>query len=201
MKTRVEFSKMPVMETVKADDIVKDLIEGNQRFVEGNPRNHSVSEETRHDLFQGQHPVVTVLTCSDSRVSPEIIFDEGLGRLFVIRNAGNSVNQDVLAAMEFSCGALGTPVLVIMGHQNCGALVAAIAGGEHPKNLAAMLETLGPVESGTTIEKLVPEHVSRMAHRVTEESPLLKDLVEGGRLRIVEAVYYMDSGRVEWLNS
>lgn len=189
------------METVKADDIVKDLIEGNQRFVEGNPRNHSVSEETRHDLFQGQHPVVTVLTCSDSRVSPEIIFDEGLGRLFVIRNAGNSVNQDVLAAMEFSCGALGTPVLVIMGHQNCGALVAAIAGGEHPKNLAAMLETLGPVESGTTIEKLVPEHVSRMAHRVTEESPLLKDLVEGGRLRIVEAVYYMDSGRVEWLNS
>ena len=115
---------------ISADDALAQLVEGNRRFVSGEVARPHQSAARRAELAKGQAPVAIVLTCSDSRVAPELYFDQGLGDLFVIRNAGNVLDDHVLGSIEYAVEHLHVPLLIVIGHEKCGAVSAAVGGGE-----------------------------------------------------------------------
>jgi carbonic anhydrase len=195
--------------TPPADDPLTLLEQGNQRFIEGNRRSADFVQE-RTVLAGGQHPYAVVLTCADSRVPPELIFDESLGRLFVIRVAGNVVDPVVLGSIEYAVEHLHTHLLLVMGHDSCGAVQAAMQGGAVPPNIQAMLAPLAPVvakvkaeqhEGADALAAAVRENVVEQVKQATAESAVLAEAVEHHHLQIVGAVYHLASGKVEVINT
>lgn len=186
------------------DRIWDSLMSGNKRFSEGNVAAHDVVSQ-RRKLAKDQHPLVAVLSCSDSRVPPETIFDQGLGDLFVVRAAGNSADPIVIGSLEYAVEHLGTVVIVVLGHQSCGAVTAACSGEKMPtSNLEAVVE---PIEKSCHVAKegrgsedlvdfAVRDHVHETAEALLAHSEVLKHAHEDGKLSIIEAYYSLDSGRV-----
>jgi carbonic anhydrase len=183
------------------------LESGNQRFVAGTPRAKDLVRE-RGALVAGQHPYAVVLACADSRVAPELVFDETVGNLFVVRVAGNVVDPTVLGSIEYAVEHLHVTLLVVMGHDSCGAVQAALAGGEVTPNIGAMLAPEAPavatvraahLEGSAAIDAAVRQNVQNQIKSVSHDSPLLAEAVEKQSLRVVGAVYHLDSGRVEML--
>ena len=123
-------------------EVLSKLKEGNQRFVENQLKNVPVDQTTKTELVKGQSPYAIILSCADSRVVPELIFNAGMGELFVVRVAGNVANTSSLASMEYAVAQLGTPIIVVLGHQNCGAVTAAVQGGDNGPNLNHYLAIL-----------------------------------------------------------
>src|SRR5262249_27440652 len=146
-----------------------------------------------------------ILSCADSRVAPEIIFDQGLGDLFDVRVAGNIAGDPELASIEYAAEHLQVPLVVVMGHQKCGAVTAAAEGGEAHGHLPALIEAIRPaVEKakglpGDHIENAVRINVENVVRQLRESEPVLKELVGKQQLRIVGAVYSLDTGKVDWL--
>lgn len=187
-----------------ADQIWKSLMDGNLRFIEGKPIPHDVVSQ-RHRLAKNQHPLVAILSCSDSRVPPEVIFDQGLGDLFVVRAAGNSADPLGIGSLEYAVEHLGSVVIVVLGHQSCGAVTAACSGKKMPtSNLAAVVV---PIEasckvakerhtSGDLLDFAIKDHVHDAARALLSHSELLKRAYDEGKLSIVEAYYSLDSGKV-----
>ena len=146
-----------------------------------------------------------ILTCADSRVAPEIVFDQGLGDLFVIRVAGNIAPPAEVASIEYAVEHLHTPLVVVMGHQSCGAVGAAIEGGEAPGHLPALIDSIRPVVEkarllgGNLSNNAVRLNVERVVDQLRSSTPLLAGEVAAGKLRIVGAVYSLDTGQVGWL--
>eukprot|EP01126_Amoeba_proteus_P026247 TRINITY_DN2600_c0_g1_i16.p1 TRINITY_DN2600_c0_g1~~TRINITY_DN2600_c0_g1_i16.p1 ORF type:complete len:172 (-),score=27.07 TRINITY_DN2600_c0_g1_i16:241-756(-) len=162
-----------------------------------------VSPHHRGTLLGGQTPYVTVLTCSDSRVSPELIFDEGLGEIFVIRVAGNVADPVTIGSVEYGCEHLGTPLLVILGHEKCGAVTAACSGNtEFAGSVGDLIKYISPVVAKAKAqhpEDFVPHAINDnilLQMRTVLASPVIAKLVAEGHLKVVPAVYSLTTGQV-----
>jgi carbonic anhydrase len=188
---------------MSGSDIWQELLSGNKRFVEGNPTHPNQSIARRQEMAKGQNPRVAVLACADSRVSPEIIFDQGLGDLFVVRVAGNVANDHILGSLEYAVANLGTQLIVVLGHNRCGAVGAACVGGEAPGHIASLFQALAPAvdkiseaEAGR-IDLVAKENVRMTVKRLQSCGPILEEYVRLGKLEVAGAFYDLDTGAVE----
>ncbi len=191
-------------------DPIELLKEGNQRFVENKPKCGHVTEAERLELAKDQNPFATLIVCSDSRVPPEQIFDQNAGKLFVIRLAGNVVDQFALASIEYGVSVLKTPLIVVMGHQNCGAVKEAFKLGEvnYSANIASLLAEIYPsvhqvkeenhLSEGEQLKLATEYNVENTHLQMLIRSPVIRDLVKEEKVKIVDTVFYIDSGKVEW---
>ena len=171
------------------------LKEGNERFVTGTLSDKDSYIENRKKLCESQQPFAVVLCCSDSRVAPEIIFDQKLGDLFVIRNAGNIVDEEVLGSIEYAVEHLETPLVVVMGHASCGAVTATCQGGDLPGHIANLAKRIKPsIETNCCIDDNAKRHARKMAQLIEED-----EIVHHVGAKIVAAFYDLQSGKVEWL--
>jgi carbonic anhydrase len=195
--------------TNNGEKIWADLMEGNQRFVSGQTKSREVVQ-LRHTLAKGQHPKVIVLTCADSRVPPELVFDQSLGDLFVVRAAGNIADAIELGSMEYAVAHLGSTVLVVMGHEKCGAVTAACSGEKMPTaNLQAIVDKIDPAVTRAKtyaatdglVDAAILENVHQSARDVLANSEALRHAHEEGKLTVIEAVYKLDAGQVVRLPS
>ena len=201
---------------ITSNEALHKLVQGNQRFLDGKGgRDLNFEHSRRLELVGEQAPFAIVLGCSDSRVPLELIFDQGLGDLFVIRVAGNVVSPSQIGSVEFAAGKFGTPLVVVMGHTQCGAVAATVehlvAGGEVPTpHLGFIVEKIKPaVEAvrssnpGLGPEDLIAEstreNVRQTVAALASGSELLKSRLEKGVLNIVGAEYSLETGRVEFL--
>lgn len=191
-----------------ADAIWADLMKGNRRFISGNSQERMLVAE-RHELVKGQHPKVVILGCADSRLSPELIFDKSLGDLFVVRTAGNVADPVALGSMEYAVEHLHASVLVVLGHESCGAVAAALTGEKMPSsNLTSIVEKIRPAFEGSAAcalgskggEECIELNVSKSASDVLAKSSILRKAVEEGQLTVIRAVYHLESGEVKKLN-
>ena len=174
---------------------LQSLKTGNERFVTGNLLPKDSYAEDRKKLCEGQHPFAVVLCCSDSRVAPEILFDQKLGNLFVIRNAGNVVDDDVLGSIEYAVEHLETPLVVVLGHSSCGAVTATCQGGELPGHIVDLAKRIKPsVSAGCCIDDNARRHAKNMAQQIRED-----EIVHHLNAKVVAAFYDLQSGQVDWL--
>ncbi len=187
------------------DEALAKLLEGNARYVEQQRLNPNQTDERRDSLIGGQSPYAIILGCSDSRVPPEIIFDQGLGDLFVIRVAGNVVDDIVLASIEYAAEHLHTPLLMVLGHTNCGAVGAALQDDELDGHLPSIAQAIEEAvekaqdEDGDTLDMTIRAHARITAGHLRGSEPILKGLVDEGKLKVVAAYYDLDTGVVEIL--
>jgi carbonic anhydrase len=197
----------PAKAMPSADQVWSELMAGNKRFVAGKQRSYGVVA-LRHKLNSGQNPNVIILSCSDSRVSPELVFDQSLGDLFVVRTAGNVADPVALGSIEYAISHIHSPLLVVMGHQQCGAVAAACSGDKMPTtNLDAIVDKIDPAvkKAKSTnppdlIEAAVKDNVHQSASDLVANSSIVREAVKGGQVKIVEAEYELDSGKVVRLN-
>jgi carbonic anhydrase len=187
--------------------VLEELKAGNQREVSGTYAHPHENAAWRSGLASGQHPHAVILGCADSRVPPELVFDQGLGDLFDVRVAGNIADDAVIASIEYAVEHLHTPLVVVMGHQKCGAVTAAAAGGRPEGHLAALVNPILPaVEKaaklpGDRIENAVRLNVENVVAQLRASQPVLAERVASGKLQIVGAVYSLDTGKVSWLST
>ncbi|MEW6117612.1 MAG: carbonic anhydrase [Nitrospirota bacterium] len=193
----------------KGDEAFTKLMDGNKRFVSGSLSSKDVGDAKRKELLKGQSPYAIVVACSDSRVAPEIIFDEGLGSIFVVRVAGNVLDPVALGSIEYAAEHLHSPLLVILGHEKCGAVAATLdAKGKPEGNIGAIVQKIMPAvkkakaKGGTKddiLNNAIKENVMLSNAYMLKKSPVLKHLIESGALKVVTAVYHLGSGEVEIL--
>lgn len=184
-------------------EVLNRLKEGNQRFVSDKLDGKLQNSSRRDNLVNGQSPYAIILSCADSRVVPELAFDTGLGELFVIRVAGNVANQSSVASIEYAVAHLGTKVIVVLGHESCGAVTAAIAGGDNGANLKHLLSHISQAinDSGANAElqTVVKKNAEINAHELMKKSTIISEAVQNDGLQIVSAYYNLDSGKVNFL--
>lgn len=187
---------------------LRELVEGNKRFVEGRTIHPHSNTGWRERLTAGQHPVVTVVGCSDSRVPPELLFDQGFGDLFVIRVAGNVIDLDVAASVEYGVLHTGTSVVLVLGHEGCGAVTAALHDFKsEPLSIQALLKKIVPslqelnkdAEFATKLSQGVESNVNQSVRELLSVAPL-RDKVEGGELLIKGAIYDIETGKIRVLD-
>lgn len=194
------------------DMVLADLKAGNERFVSGNAINRDYMAQARATAA-GQFPKAIVLGCLDSRVPPEIVFDQGIGDIFVGRVAGNFENIDTLGSMEFGTKVAGAKLIVVLGHTACGAVKGAIDDAQLG-NLTATLDNIQPtiarvampgeqIASSNTslVNRVTEENVRQTVRDITDRSPVLAEMVANGELKVVGGVYDLATGRVNWLGS
>lgn len=193
-----------------ADQALQRLIDGNARFVAGKARFPTVQKEVLADLAKGQSPYATILGCSDSRVPPELVFDAGFGELFIIRVAGNVISPEVMGTLQYASVHLKTPLFVVLGHQGCGAVKAALAaqfdGAQERRHIAALLDNITPGLAGldpkqppaALMEEAVEQNVRWSMHQLLE-TPEGKAAQAKGLMKLVGAVYELETGRVRIL--
>jgi carbonic anhydrase len=184
--------------------IARALLEGNTRFLSGHSA-HPDLEQQRETSAQGQHPGAMILGCADSRVPPELVFDRGIGELFVVRSAGNIAEPVAIGSLEYAFEHLHAKVLLVMGHEKCGAVQAALSEQKMPTpNLEALVERIAPAVKGLKawaegddlIHMAVEANVRRQADELLRQSPLLRQAVAKGEITILKAVYDIETGRV-----
>jgi carbonic anhydrase len=187
---------------ISAERIWNDLTAGNRRFVSGKTAAHDFLTQ-RKELTQSQHPRVAVLSCSDSRVPPELIFDAGLGDLFVVRSAGEDDDALSIGSLEYAIAHLGSTVIVVLGHQSCGAVTAACSGAKSESvNLEAVVTPIVPscaamdARKPETLDVAIRDHVHRVAQELLAKSELLKKRFDDRKLTIIEAYYSLETGEV-----
>ena len=192
----------PKTASPSSDQLWQDLAAGNARFVAGKPNARHLTAE-RAKLANTQAPHVAVLACSDSRVAPELLFDKTLGDLFVVRDAGNTPDPIAIGSLEYSVAVLGSNMIVVMGHQSCGAVKAACSGDKMPS--ASLDAVVQPIKSscslakGKDVEPATRNHVHVSAQALLAGSAILKKRVDEKKLVIVEAYYSLETGKVERL--
>ena len=185
------------------------LIEGNKRFVNNLKVNRNLLQQA-NETSDGQHPFAIILSCIDSRTSVELIFDQGLGDVFSVRIAGNIINEDILGSMEFACKIAGAKIIVVLGHNKCGAVKGACDHVEMG-NLTALLAKLQPAvydeqtvtqdrHSGNEefVEKVTRINVKRTVHAILERSPILKDMLASGAIGLIGGLHDITTGEVNF---
>ena len=198
---------------ISPTDALQRLRDGNRRFVAGERGDaNSVSEARRAELVGGQNPFAAIVACSDSRVPVELLFDQGLGDLFVIRVAGNIVAPSQIGSVEFATAKLGTRLVVVLGHSNCGAIDAALqaiasSGEAASPNLRAIVDSIRPaleplVATGSDVDlaEAVAANVRQSVVQLRESSSILQDFENAGDIMIVGAEYSIESGEVEFFD-
>lgn len=195
---------------LSADQALARLVAGNDRFVRGEARFPTVQKEILAGLAKGQQPYATILGCSDSRVPPELVFDAGFGELFIVRVAGNVISAEIMGTLQYASLHLHTSLFVVMGHQGCGAVAAALAtqhdGASHPERIELLLENIHPalVDIDVTrpphevLDAAVEANV-RWSMRQLRETPEGRARIDEGVIRLVGAVYELETGRVRFL--
>jgi len=195
---------------VSADEALRHLKDGNQRFVAGTTRFATAQKEILADLTKGQNPYATILSCSDSRVPPELIFDAGLGELFIIRVAGNVVSPEVAGSLQYAGRHLRTPLFVVLGHTQCGAVEAAIDtllhGTRQHSRIQLLVDSILPgianLDPKLTPAALLAQGVEtnvRWSMRQILESPEGRERQAEGRINLVGAIYQIETGQVRFL--
>ena len=194
---------------ISAEDALQRLREGNHRFVNGETGNEALATQARRaELVDGQTPFAVILACSDSRVPVEMIFDQGLGDLFVIRVAGNIVAPSQIGSVEFAAAHLGTKLVVVLGHSNCGAVDAtlkelALEPVARTPNLGSIVDRIRPALEPlgeTSLRKAVAANVRHSVGQLAHGSPELEQRIAAGELTIVGAKYSIESGEVRFLD-
>ena len=197
-----------VQDTLTGDSVLQDLLEGNNRFINGKSQaidNSALVNQTTG----GQFPKAVVLSCIDSRVPVETVLDQAIGDIFVARVAGNFENVDILGSLEYSCKVAGSKLILVLGHESCGAVKAACDGVELG-NITEMLDKIMPAVKKSAIEvdgeanssnkafvaKTVENNVKLTIDRIREKSPILKDMEDNNEIKIVGGVYSLQTGKV-----
>lgn len=204
--SKVTFPEPAVAQNdMSPDDAVKMLMDGNERFVLRKRQNPHQDMTRLAEVAKGQHPFASVLSCADSRVPVEIIFDQGLGDIFVVRNAGNIVTPEETGSLEFGSLVLGTKVLMILGHKSCGAVTAALKGGAFPGQIGSIVAAIQPAvsrikgQAGDELENAIKANVVLEIERITA-SPVISKLIEEGKLKVIGGVYDLDTGKVNFIS-
>jgi len=196
------------MNTIKRSmsGFTHDLQKGNLRFRKHQRIHPRQCQDRVRELSKGQSPSTILVSCSDSRIAPEIVFDQGLGDLFSIRTAGHVLDAVSVASIEYAVGHLGAKEIVVMGHTSCGAIKAAVASGETPdtgsKNLDALILAIKPglkkeYHSDHAHEEAAEDNVAASIRFLLSKSPLIRDEVHQGKVKIVSALYDLETGEVE----
>ena len=185
------------------DEVMNRLAAGNERFVADKLDGQLQDSSRRESLTGGQHPYAIVLSCADSRVVPELAFDTGLGEIFVVRVAGNVANSSSIASIEYAVAHLNSPVIVVLGHESCGAVTAATQGGDNGYNLNHLLAHITPAltasDEGASLEAIVKKNAELTALELAKRSSIIAGAVDAGKLKIVPAYYNLGSGKVEFI--
>ena len=197
-------------EALTPDMVIQSFKEGNGRFMRNDLTARDHSEQVRKST-NAQYPKAIVLSCVDSRVPVEDVFDRGIGDIFVARVAGNFANEDILGSMEFACKVSGSKLILVMGHEHCGAVKAAIDNVELG-NITPMLSKIKPAVEKVTydgernskneefVHLVCESNVRNTIDQINQNSPILKQMADNGEIKIVGAVYDMDTGEVSFLN-
>jgi len=196
---------------ISPDEALRILKEGNARYVDGKLQHpHQGPERRALTSGQGQHPLAAVLTCSDSRVPPEIIFDQGIGDLFVVRVAGNVAATDEVGSIEYAVDHLGAPVVVVLGHSQCGAVTAVVDDAKLPPNIANLVAPIKPAVDkareanlGAAQDMLLKAAITGNVWQAMEDmlrlSPVIREKVRASQVELVGALYDLDIGQIQWL--
>jgi carbonic anhydrase len=192
------------------DSVIQSLKDGNRRFVSNDltARDHTVQIRK---ATNGQYPKAVILSCLDSRIPVEDVFDKGIGDLFVARVAGNFVNEDILGSMEFGCKVAGSKLILVLGHEHCGAVKAAVDNVKLG-NITAMLTKIRPVVEQLShyegdksssnpefVHMVCEQNVIKTINDIRKNSPILKEMEDNGEIKIIGGVYDMDTGKVDFL--
>jgi carbonic anhydrase len=194
-----------IPQSLNADTALKTLMEGNQRFVQQQPIHPNQSQARLQEVAQAQHPFVTILSCADSRVAAEIIFDQGIGNIFDIRIAGNIATPEAIGSIEYAVELLGTPLLMVLGHERCGAVTAAVQNEPLAGKMNTFVKAIKPAiamtkgMSGNAVENAVIANVKYQIE-LLKRSPILIQRLQSGKLRIVGGRYDLDTGTVTVMN-
>lgn len=184
---------------------VQKLVEGNKRFYSSKQIYPNQDLQRREELTKGQKPFAVIIGCSDSRVSPEVIFDQGLGDLFVVRVAGNIVDAVSLGSIEYAAGHLGTRLIMVLGHSKCGAVTATVQGGHAPGHIINIVDAIKPsIEKakgrpGDLTDNTIRENARSVADQIRNSAPILSEMYKNGKIEVVSAYYDIDTGMVEIL--
>jgi carbonic anhydrase len=200
----------PGPNAISGADALARLLQGNTRYAANMPENKDFSAG-RAARVTAQYPIAAIVGCSDSRVSPELAFDQGPGDLFVVRVAGNFVNADGLASLEYAVKFLGVPLIVVLGHTNCGAVTAALKAihehavlpGHLPELVTAIrpaVEIAGTQGHGDLVETVTIENVRLNANRLRVSKPLIGEYVRAGKVQVAGAIYDLASGKVRMVD-
>ncbi|MCB2207033.1 MAG: carbonic anhydrase [Bacteroidetes bacterium] len=186
---------------ISIQQAIKRLKEGSLHFVNGKLENRNFHAKRRKELIDGQEPWAIILSCSDSRVVPELIFDTGIGDLFVIRVAGNIANTSTIATIEYAVAHIHTPVIVVLGHENCGAVTAAMADADHGDNLNHLLANIQPAKMTATdqsINGVAKQNAVLTSKELVEKSEIIRSAIQKKELEIIPAYYHLSSGKVDF---
>lgn len=189
------------LEIKDADNALQKLKDGNDRFVNDKSELINVTKERRDQLKDGQNPYAVVVSCSDSRVTPNIVFNAGLGEIFDIRLAGNVVDDDALGSIEYGVAHANAPLIVVMGHESCGAVTAAYnkytKGTAVEGNIEEIVEEIEPsINKDKTLDDAIRTNVTNVANEIKNDQ-IIKKLIDSGKVKVVEAYYSLD-GKVEF---
>lgn len=188
------------------NDALQRLLDGNKRFLSGKLEHPNHCEESRRGLVSGQDPIAVVLTCSDSRVPPVDVFDQGLGDIFVVRVAGNIINDQILGSIEYAVAHLHTPLVMVMGHSSCGAVSAVAQGVKLDGHIASLTPSIDAALKKTKgFDGNWTNNAAKMlaittAKKIAESEPIVADLVEAGRVLVVATYYDLETGEVVLLS-
>ncbi|TAF05516.1 MAG: carbonic anhydrase [Nostocales cyanobacterium] len=193
---------------VSANEAQRRLVEGNRRFSNQNRQYPNQSKRRLQSVAKTQYPYAAILGCADSRVPPEIIFDQGLGDLFVVRVAGNIASNEAIGSLEYATTALGTQIIVVLGHERCGAVAAAMKNEPVPGNIGTVVDGIKPTlnqnqqrtSETNDDENAVIRNIQFQIEKLQNNSAVLTKLISNGRLRIVGAFYDLDNGKIQFLN-
>ncbi|HEY3344220.1 MAG TPA: carbonic anhydrase [Anaerolineaceae bacterium] len=188
-----------------AQESLNSLKNGNFRFVHGHPQHPRQQSDRREAVLSGQNPIAAILSCSDSRVPPEILFDQGIGDLFVIRTAGNVADDGVLGSLEYAVEHLRVGLVVVMGHSRCGAVTAAVQGEASAGHITSLIDKIAPAveigraRGGDLLAQAVDANIELTVEGIRNSEPILVDCVTQGKLTVIGARYDLDSGQVVFL--
>ena len=183
-----------MLSEISAAEARQRLIDGNERFRQNRGQGPGLLRDRHAAMKEGQAPFAVILACADSRVAPEILFDTGLGELFVVRVAGNVANPSTIASIEFAVSQLGTRLVVVLGHEKCGAVQAAIAGARASKSLGVLLDFIEPAIAGGTVDETATKNAELQQERILTESSIVRD----SGAEVVTAFFHIETGRVEF---
>jgi carbonic anhydrase len=187
--------------SVSADEALNRLKAGNERFANNKVSAGKPVAARRAETAQAQHPFAIIVGCADSRTAPEIIFDQNIGDLFVIRTAGNLVDDYALGSIEYAVEHLGTRLIVVLGHERCGAVTAALSGGSAPGHINSLVRDIQPAvaasrgKEGDALTNAIHENDAEVAAKIRKQAELGE---VAAQVRVVEGYYDLDTGKVEW---
>src|SRR5207245_3245263 len=198
----------PEQPAVAPAEAIAKLKEGNGRYTNGKLQHPGQTTERRAELTKDQHPFAVIVSCSDSRVPPEIVFDQGLGDLFVVRVAGNVIDDHSLGSIEYAVDHLGARLIVVLGHQSCGAVKAAketiAAKSKAPGHIQSLVTAIQPAVEATArgdLEATVEANVKNVVQAVRTSTPILKPKVDSGEVQVIGGYYSLDTGAVTFLGA